>query len=263
MSAATPPLAFRLTHPGLGLLWAAGASPAGTDPITLRRTALHGGSAPLPGERPFAALEPLREVTLLDGARLTGPALRALLQAVWAAPGNPLVRLEFTAEELAALAPGAAEARGWRKDGLAQVHVLFQQPALPEGLPPVLEQIAGAGLPLAAEIYLERGVTDGPDALRALLLELVRLRCRPYFLVDGAWLPPGRRVAAAQRLALVRSLRGWISGLAVPQMVEESPTGVRTPRIPEYLQEVDGEGATVRGFRGTTHRYPHLPPEGE
>jgi hypothetical protein len=258
-----PRLALSRVAPGLALLWAAGPPPEGDHPIALRRQALYAGSAALPTRRPFAGAEPLREVTLLDGGRLTPAALQGVLRRVWRAAGNPLVRLELSAPELAALRPTPDQVEGWRSPGALQVQVLFERLELSAPLPALLERLADGGLPLAGEIYLERGVTDALELLRAFLLKLLRHRCRPYYLVDGAWLAPARRVAEKEGLKLIEGLRGWVSGLAVPQLVYENEQGARTPRIPAYLRRLDEDGATVTGFRGTTHRYAHLPPDSE
>lgn len=268
MALSPPQIAIRRTAPGLILLRAAAQPLEGNDPAALRAAAFFRKSEraslaqlAVMGEAPPGEGHP-RDITLLDGALLAPSALQTLLEGLWRLPGRPLLRLELEAERLPARGLTLAEARGWR-GGALQVHLLFAAPHLPRGLAPALRLLADAGIPLAAEIFLERGVTDSPQALREFLPQLLRHRVRPYYLIDGAWLPPERRVRGASALKLVQGLRGWISGLAVPQLVREGLDGVRTPLVPSHLLELDEHGATVVDYRGERRRYPHLRPENE
>jgi lysine 2,3-aminomutase len=127
-----------------------------------------------------------------------------------------------------------------------------------------------AGIPMGAEVLLRRAKSGGGgtndetntvSTLRSLCLKLVEWRVRPQMLVDGAWLAADERVPIDSALDYVRGLRGWISGLAVPQLVEESPSGVRTVRIPPYVVGLDESGADLVSYAGRRHRYPNPPEE--
>jgi L-lysine 2,3-aminomutase len=78
--------------------------------------------------------------------------------------------------------------------------------------------------------------------------------------VDAAWLPAGDRLPENIIQDLVRGLRGWISGLAVPQWVMEDTAGVRTVRVPAYVTQLDAAGGELVGYEGRRHVYPN-PPE--
>jgi lysine 2,3-aminomutase len=112
-------------------------------------------------------------------------------------------------------------------------------------------RLVAAGIPLLGQSVLLRGVNDDPQTLAALMRAFLAARIKPYYLhhLDPA---PGTarfRVPLAEAQALLRTLRGRISGLAQPLFVLDIPGGHgKVPVGPAYL---DGEG--VRDPGGTLH----------
>ena len=83
------------------------------------------------------------------------------------------------------------------------------------------------GLPLLSQTVLLRGVNDDAATLEALMRALVECRVKPYYLHHPD-LAPGTshfRVSIAEGQALVRQLRGRLSGLAQPTYVLDIPGG--------------------------------------
>jgi lysine 2,3-aminomutase len=99
-----------------------------------------------------------------------------------------------------------------------------------EVTPPAAEacmQMAAAGIPLANQTVLLRGVNDDIETLAALNNALLRLRVRPYCLHQ---LDPVRgtghfRVPIERGLQLLEGLRQRVSGLAVPHYIVDLPGG--------------------------------------
>ncbi len=265
---------FRTIAPGLALVWAAPASRGSVQPAAIRSVALAaaGRRAPLrdfpPGPGHPAggngtadrAGLPWRDVTLLEGWRAPPERLRAIVEKIGALPEAPLLRLEWP------LTPSAVQALAradWLRPTAAPrpfVH-FFVHRLLPVTRPlaGALARLADLGLPLCAEIYLNNGATDRAEPLARELPALLGHGVRPHLLIDGEWLPPGRRVGTERALGLVGRLRGWVSGLAVPQLVVEGLDGLRRPCIPPYLRRLQNgqaEGVTYRGERFT------YPPQG-
>lgn len=90
-----------------------------------------------------------------------------------------------------------------------------------------LARLNRAGVALLGQSVLLRGVNDSAQALEDLFRTMLRSRVKPYYLhqLDPA---PGTarfHVPEAEGLALVRGLRGRISGLAQPAYVRETPGG--------------------------------------
>lgn len=147
-----------------------------------------------------------------------------------------------------------------------------------------------AGLPLLADIVLgnlgkedpqantetvretEKKGTHTTEALKKLLIFLVSQGVKPWVLVGGTGQEPPRNTRGEKKglaaeqvpeqvekqmaLSLVRELRGWVTGLAVPSLVWEEPSGERLELVPGFVKTLSDEGAEVEGFQGGLHNYP-------
>ena len=87
--------------------------------------------------------------------------------------------------------------------------------------------LLAAGIPVVNQSVLLRGVNDTPGCLRALCTGLLRIRVKRYYLfhADPAAGAMHFRTGIDRALALFRSLRGRISGLAVPTLAADLPDG--------------------------------------
>jgi lysine 2,3-aminomutase len=121
-----------------------------------------------------------------------------------------------------------------------------------------LARLADAGLPLVSQSVLLKGVNDTPEALEALFRSLVEARVKPYYL-HHADLAPGTahlRTDIATGKALMRELRGRMSGLCQPAYVLDIPGGLgKVPVGPCYLIDENGSSA-VEDPSGAKHVYP-------
>ncbi|WP_375464502.1 lysine-2,3-aminomutase-like protein [uncultured Methylobacterium sp.] len=119
-------------------------------------------------------------------------------------------------------------------------------------------RLVDAGIPMVSQTVLLRGVNDDAPTLESLMRVFVENRIKPYYLHHGD-LAPGTghlRTGLAEGQALMRRLRGRLSGLAQPTYVLDIPGGHgKVPVGPGYL--ADGpEGARVTDPNGGVHRYP-------
>jgi lysine 2,3-aminomutase len=116
-----------------------------------------------------------------------------------------------------------------------------------------LARLADAGLPLLAQTVLLKGINDEAATLEALFRALVRRRVRPYYLHHPD-LAPGTshfRPTLAEGRALMRSLRGRLSGIALPTYVLDIPGGFgKVPVGPDYWDE---DSNTVTDPNGGRH----------
>ncbi|MXV43659.1 lysine-2,3-aminomutase-like protein [Saccharibacter sp. 17.LH.SD] len=126
-----------------------------------------------------------------------------------------------------------------------------------------LRLILGRGIPILSQSVLLRGVNDTPDALEALLRALVKARVKPYYLhhLDPA---PGTahfHVPVEEGRALLKNLRGRVTGLAWPTYVVDLPGGKgKVPLGPDYLQPIQENEAhpssqTAQAPDGTLHPF--------
>ncbi len=106
------------------------------------------------------------------------------------------------------------------------------------------------------------GVNDTPEAMADLMRALVECRIKPYYL-HHADLAPGTghlRTDIATGQALMRGLRGRLSGLCQPTYVLDIPSGHgKSPIGPNYIEHAaknGGEHVVVEDFNGRRHQYP-------
>lgn len=118
-------------------------------------------------------------------------------------------------------------------------------------------RIIDAGVPMVSQTVLLRGVNDDPQTLAALMRAFVETRIKPYYLHHGD-LAPGTahlRTTVAEGQAIMRALRGALSGLAQPTYVLDIPGGHgKVPVGPTYL----ADGA-VETPDGDVRPYPPTP----
>ncbi|MBX9634216.1 MAG: lysine 2,3-aminomutase, partial [Magnetospirillum sp.] len=119
-----------------------------------------------------------------------------------------------------------------------------------------LRRLADAGLPLISQTVLLKGVNDSADALEALFRALVRNRVRPYYLhhPDLARGTAHFRLSIAEGQAIVKALRGRLTGIAQPTYVLDIPGGAgKVPLMPEWW---DQDAGMVTDWQGRKHPYP-------
>lgn len=115
-------------------------------------------------------------------------------------------------------------------------------------------RIVDAGIPMLGQTVLLAGVNDDPETLTALMRAFVETRIKPYYL-HHADLAPGTshlRTTVEEGQALMRALRGTVSGLCQPTYILDIPGGHgKVPVGPRYLA-----GGLVEDPAGRRHAYP-------
>ncbi|ABA04902.1 L-lysine 2,3-aminomutase [Nitrobacter winogradskyi Nb-255] len=133
-------------------------------------------------------------------------------------------------------------------------------------------RIIDAGIPMVSQSVLLRGVNDDAATLEALMRAFVQCRIKPYYLHHGD-LAPGTahlRTTLEQGQALMRELRGRVSGLCQPDYVLDIPGGYgKSPVGPGYMSPSDlisGAGEhrpelhyLITDYCGGVHLYPPKP----
>ncbi len=119
-------------------------------------------------------------------------------------------------------------------------------------------KLADAGIPLLSQTVLLRGVNDNVEVLAELMRGFVKARVKPYYLhhPDLARGTAHFRVTIEEGKALVRALRGRLSGICQPQYVLDLPGGFGKVPIGEGLFEGEKGAYRATDFRGETHAYP-------
>jgi lysine 2,3-aminomutase len=210
----------------------------------------------------IAARPAIWEVVVTGGDPLTMSArrLKDLVTRLAAIPHVGVVRFHTRVPVVAPELVTAARVAALRAAGAATwvaVHVNHPRELGAEA-DAALARLADAGVPLVSQSVLLRGVNDDPATLGALFRALVERRVKPYYL-HHADLAPGTarfRSGIAEGQALMRALRGRLSGLCQPHYVLDLPGGHgKVPVGPCYVEATEA-GLTLTDPNGLRHRYP-------
>ena len=121
-----------------------------------------------------------------------------------------------------------------------------------------LGRLADAGVPLGCQTVLLRGVNDDPSIMKDLMQKLLKARVRPYYIYMADQVAGGEhfRTTVEKGLEIVKALRGWTSGLAVPHFVIDAPGGGgKVPLLPEYVEEINEDEVVFRNYAGERYVY--------
>jgi len=119
-------------------------------------------------------------------------------------------------------------------------------------------QLADAGIPLGSQTVLLRGINDDVNVMKRLVQKLMTMRVRPYYIYqcDPIYGSTHFRTSVEKGLEIIRALRGFTSGYAVPTFVIDAPGGGgKIPVMPDYVAGRDGEYLLLSNYEGTIYRY--------
>ena len=121
------------------------------------------------------------------------------------------------------------------------------------------QRLADVGIPLGSQTVLLKGINDNVDTMKSLMHHLMKMRVRPYYLyqcdpISGS----GHfRTSIEKGLGIIRGLRGFTSGYAVPTYVVDAPGGGgKIPLMPNYIEAHEKESLVMRNYQGLLFRYP-------
>jgi lysine 2,3-aminomutase len=228
-----------------------------------RRERVGGAEKALDEAEMAAALDYIRahpevwEVVITGGdpLMLPPPRLAAMMRALDAIPHVQVVRLHsrIPVADPARISGEMIEALQLERATIwLAVHCNHARELSPPATA-ALRALSRAGLPLLGQTVLLRGVNDKAEILEALFRALVANRVKPYYLhqLDLAAGTDHFRVPIEEGRALMRDLRGRISGLCQPTYILDIPGGHgKVPIGPAYLED-----GIVMDWRGETHDY--------
>lgn len=118
--------------------------------------------------------------------------------------------------------------------------------------------LADAGIPLGCQTVLLKGVNDDAKTIKELCLALLRIRVKPYYLFQ-ADLTRGTnhfRTSTETGIAIMRTLYGHISGMAIPTLALDAPGGKgKIPLTPQYILQ-KGHNLLFENYLGEICTYP-------
>lgn len=120
-------------------------------------------------------------------------------------------------------------------------------------------RLADAGIVLGSQTVLLKGVNDSVAVMTELFHRLLAVRVRPYYLFQcDPILGSGHfRTTVDAGKEIMRGLRGYTSGYAVPYYVIDTPGGGgKVPVLPDYEMGRDAEGLRLRNYENKMFTYP-------
>lgn len=138
------------------------------------------------------------------------------------------------------------------------LHFTHPQELTPE-VTQACERLANAGIPLGSQTVLLVGINDDVETMKKLMHGLIKIRVKPYYLYqcDPILGSSHFRTPVERGLDIIRGLRGYTTGYAVPHFVIDAPGGGgKIPLLPEYVVGRDGDDLLLVNYEGNLYRYP-------
>ncbi len=120
-------------------------------------------------------------------------------------------------------------------------------------------KLADGGFPLGSQTVLLKGINDNIPVMKELMHKLLKIRVRPYYLYQCDLIPGSGhfRTTVKKGLEIIKGLRGFTSGYAVPTFVIDAPGGGgKIPLLPDYVVEHNDEKIVMRNYKGVICEYP-------
>jgi lysine 2,3-aminomutase len=120
-------------------------------------------------------------------------------------------------------------------------------------------KLADGGFPLGSQTVLLKGINDSVPVMKELMHRLLKIRVRPYYLYQCDLIPGSGhfRTTVKKGLEIIKGLRGFTSGYAVPTFVIDAPGGGgKIPLLPNYVVEHNEDRIVMRNYKGVLCEYP-------
>ncbi|MFT4796895.1 MAG: lysine 2,3-aminomutase [Candidatus Azotimanducaceae bacterium] len=120
-------------------------------------------------------------------------------------------------------------------------------------------RLADAGIPLGSQTVLLKGVNDNVETMTKLMHGLLKARVKPYYLYqcDPITGSAHFRTPVSKGVEIIRAMRGFTTGYAIPTFVVDAPNGGgKIPIAPDYVVGYENEELLLKSYDGETYRYP-------
>jgi lysine 2,3-aminomutase len=120
-------------------------------------------------------------------------------------------------------------------------------------------RLADAGIPMGSQTVLLKGINDETEIFTRLTHELLKVRVRPYYLYQCDPTPGSShfRTPVQKGLEIIKGLRGFTSGYAVPHYVIDAPGGGgKIPLLPDYFQGKKDGDIILSNYQDKKFKYP-------
>ena len=115
-----------------------------------------------------------------------------------------------------------------------------------------------AGVTVGNQSVLLKGINDDPAIMTELCHKLLLMKVRPYYIYqcDLAEGISHFRTKIQKGVEIIEKMRGWTSGMAIPQFVVDAPGGGgKIPVNPQYIISQDDNKVVLRNFKNDHFTY--------
>jgi lysine 2,3-aminomutase len=233
------------------------------------RSRLVGGGAPFQSGKPtwqraidyIAATPAIRDVLVSGGDPLVydDAQLDWLLSRLHAIPHLEMIRIGSKIPMVMPqrITPALCNVLKRYHPLYMSIHVTHPDELTPE-VATACNRLADAGVVMGSQTVLLKDVNDDAETIRSLMHGLLRMRIRPYYLLqcDAIHGSGHFRTPIQSGIDLIKSLRGHTTGYAVPHFIVDLPAGGGKISLdPDYLTGHDGEFWQATNYLGEGYRY--------
>jgi len=197
-----------------------------------------------------------------DPLTLTDDLIDYLLGRLFAVPHVEMVRLgtKVPAVLPQRITPQLVRMLRRYKPLYMSIHVTHPREITPAAAQ-ACNRLADNGIVMGSQTVLLKGVNDSADTLKKLYHELLKIRVRPYYLYqcDPVLGTSHFRTTIDEGKEIMRQLRGYTSGYAVPQYIVDTPGGGgKVPVLPDYSAGRDAGNIYFKNYAGGIFAYPEI-----
>jgi len=119
-----------------------------------------------------------------------------------------------------------------------------------------LNKIANAGIVMRSQTVLLKDVNDNVETMKNLMHKLLINRVVPYYIYQCDRIIGSQhfRTDIEKGIEIIRGLRGYTSGYAVPQFIFDTEVG-KIPINPDYISKIEDDRVVFKNFRGESTDY--------
>lgn len=120
------------------------------------------------------------------------------------------------------------------------------------------DRILCSGISVNNQSVLLKGINDDTETMIKLCQSLLKIGVRPYYLFqcDPVSGTGHLRTSIEKGLEIIKGMRGFASGLAIPTFVVDGLDGQgKVPLQPNYLLSLEKNYALLRGYKGEVFKY--------
>jgi len=123
-------------------------------------------------------------------------------------------------------------------------------------------RIADAGIPIGSQTVLLKGINDNVETFTKLVHELLKARVKPYYLYQCDPIPGSAhfRTSVNKGLEIIKGIRGFTSGYAIPHYVIDAPGGGgKIPLLPDYFEgKNENNELVLHNYMNRKYYYPEI-----